>query len=235
MIYEGKAKKIYSTENPQRLVQEFKDSLTAFNAKKKGSFEGKGTVNLKITTCIFKYLGENGVLSHFVETLDDQNMLIDKLEMIPLEVVVRNRAAGSLCSRLGITEGVTLKKPMVEFFYKKDILNDPLVTDEHIFMLGLATADDLSQLKKNALSINDLLKKIFLEIGIDLIDFKIEFGKNQKGQIVLADEISPDSCRLWDKLTGEKLDKDRFRQDLGKVEENYRLVCEKILKLWESK
>ena len=233
MIYEGKAKKIYSTSEPQKLIQEFKDSLTAFNAKKKGNFEGKGGVNLKITSCIFKYLKENGVPSHFIETLNEREMLVEKLTIIPLEVVVRNKAAGSICTRLGLKEGSALPRPLVEFFYKKDELNDPLVTEDHILMLGIATEIDLVDLRIKALRINELLKKMFVEIGIDLIDFKIEFGKTPTGGILLADEISPDSCRLWDSKTGEKLDKDRFRQDLGHVEENYRLVCEKILKRWE--
>ncbi len=232
LLYEGKAKKVYATTKPDQLIQEFKDSLTAFNAQKKGSFKGKGTVNLKITTCIFNYLAKMGVNSHYLKTIDDQNILVEKLNMIPLEVVVRNFAAGSMSTRLGITEGTLLSKPIVEFYLKKDELGDPLITDDHVVMLKVATVAEIDHLKSCALKINIALKKMFSDIGIDLIDFKIEFGKNKKGEIVLADEISPDSCRLWDKATGEKLDKDRFRRDLGKVEESYHLVCDKILKVW---
>jgi phosphoribosylaminoimidazole-succinocarboxamide synthase len=232
LLYEGKAKKIFSTSDNLKLIQEFKDSLTAFNAQKKGSFEGKGEINLKITTCIFGYLERSGVKTHFLKTLDHQDMLIEKLTMIPLEVVVRNRAAGSISSRLGIPEGSPLKAPLVEFYYKKDELSDPIVTEDHIALLEAATPTQIVELKKSALTINKHLQKMFSEVGVDLIDFKIEFGVNSEGKIILADEISPDSCRLWDSKTGEKLDKDRFRRDLGKVEESYRLICDKILERW---
>jgi phosphoribosylaminoimidazole-succinocarboxamide synthase len=235
MIYEGKAKKIFASNNPKELIQEFKDSLTAFNAKKKGSFEGKGAVNLRITSCIFENLKLEGIPSHFLQKIDDTHMLVEKLKMIPLEVVVRNRAAGSICTRLGLQEGINFSNPLVEFFYKKDELNDPLVTDDHVVLLGAATRDELTELGKKALNINTVLKNMFAEAGIDLIDFKIEFGKDEEGQIKLADEISPDSCRLWDITTGKKLDKDRFRQDLGEVEESYNFICEKLLSRWELK
>jgi phosphoribosylaminoimidazole-succinocarboxamide synthase len=232
MIYEGKAKKVFSTSEPRFLIQEFKNSLTAFNAKKKGSFEGKGGINLRITTCIFNYLKSVGVQSHFISKIDDKNILVEKLEMIPLEVVVRNRAAGSICSRLGIPEGAVFEKPCVEFFYKKDELNDPLVNEAHIFLLKASTPEELEVLTEQALLINKHLIKMFYEVGIDLIDFKIEFGRSE-GSVKLGDEISPDSCRLWDSKTGKKLDKDRFRQDLGEVEESYQFVCEKLLSKWE--
>jgi len=232
LLYEGKAKKVFSTSDNLKLIQEFKDSLTAFNAQKKGSFKGKGEINLKITTCIFKYLGTHGVKTHFLKRLDDQDMLVEKLTMIPLEVVVRNKAAGSISARLGIPEGTQLKSPLVEFYYKKDELGDPIVNEDHIAILEAATPPQLAELKKRAFQINKHLQKIFEEVGVDLIDFKIEFGVNDKGEIILADEISPDSCRLWDSKTGEKLDKDRFRRDLGKVEESYRLICDKILERW---
>jgi len=232
LIYEGKAKKIFSTKDSSTLIQEFKDSLTAFNAQKKGSFKGKGEVNLRITSQIFEYLSDRGVPSHFLAKLNDQDMLVKKLKMIPLEVVVRNTAAGSMSSRLGIPEGTSLKKPIIEFYFKKDELGDPLITDDHVMMLGLANTKQIIELKKRALEINKLLLKMFSAVGINLIDFKIEFGLNAKGKILLADEISPDSCRLWDSKTNEKLDKDRFRRDLGNVEENYRLICDKITKKW---
>lgn len=234
MIYEGKAKKVFATTNPDQLIQEFKDSLTAFNAQKKGSFKGKGEINLKITSCIFDYLAKHGVPTHMVSVVDAQNMVIEKLTMIPLEVVVRNKVAGSLSARLGIPEGTALKTPLVEFYYKKDELNDPIVTEDHIEMLGVATRAEIADIKQKTLAINGHLKTIFSEIGVDLIDFKIEYGKNKKGQITLGDEISPDSCRLWDASTGEKLDKDRFRRDLGKVEESYQLICDKILSRWKE-
>lgn len=232
LLYEGKAKKIFSTSDPKKLIQEFKDSLTAFNAQKKGSFQGKGEINLKITTCIFKFLKARKIQTHFVENIDHQNMIVEKLKMIPLEVVVRNKAAGSFSNRYGIPEGTPLAKTLVEFYYKKDELNDPLMTDDHVLALKLATDSEMKTLKKQALLINKNLKTFFKAVGIELIDFKLEFGKNSKGKIVLADEISPDSCRLWDIKTQEKLDKDRFRRDLGKVEESYALVCEKILNKW---
>jgi phosphoribosylaminoimidazole-succinocarboxamide synthase len=234
MLYEGKAKKIFATQDSSKLIQEFKDSLTAFNAQKKGSFEGKGEVNLKITSAIFKFLGQNKIPTHFIERLNDKDMLVEKLKMIPLEVVVRNVAAGSFTARLGVPEGRLLKKPLVEFYFKDDKLNDPLVTDDQILLLDIADENQIAELKKLALQINALLKSLFDRIGITLIDFKIEFGVNEKGQLILADEISPDSCRLWDKVTHEKLDKDRFRRDLGKVEESYKLVCKKIIDEFKS-
>jgi phosphoribosylaminoimidazole-succinocarboxamide synthase len=233
LLYEGKAKKIFSTEVEGILIQEFKDSLTAFNAQKKGSFDGKGNINLKITSCIFKYLTKLGIPTHFIEQLNDQDMVVEKLEMIPLEVVVRNKTAGSIATRLGLVEGLDISTPLVEFYYKKDELNDPLVTEDQIaIVLKAATASQILELKKKALEINKHLEKLFSEVGIDLIDFKIEFGVNSKNEIILADEISPDSCRLWDSKTKEKLDKDRFRRDLGKVEESYRLISDRILKRW---
>ncbi|MCC6277983.1 MAG: phosphoribosylaminoimidazolesuccinocarboxamide synthase [Oligoflexia bacterium] len=230
MIYEGKAKRLYETASPGALIQEFKDSLTAFNAQKKGSFEGKGKINHQITKLIFKYLSDSHIANHFLSSIDDRHMLIEKLQMSPLEVVVRNRVAGSLAKRLGLEEGMRLGAPIVEFYYKDDALGDPIVTEDHALLLGVATRSDLDELKSKALDINLLLQKLFSEIGIELVDFKLEFGRNAFGHIVLADEISPDSCRLWDQKTQEKLDKDRFRRDLGKVEESYKIVCDKLLK-----
>jgi phosphoribosylaminoimidazole-succinocarboxamide synthase len=235
LIYEGKAKKVFATGEPGKLIQEFKDSLTAFNAQKKGSFKGKGSINLKITSTIFDYLAENGIPTHYVQSLDDTHMVVEKLAMIPLEVVVRNRAAGSMSTRLGIPEGTARKTPVVEFYFKKDELNDPLITDDHVKMLGIADDSELKELREKALNVNSKLKILFAEVGVDLIDFKIEFGKDSQGRIVLGDEISPDSCRLWDSKTQEKLDKDRFRRDLGKVEESYQLICEKIINRWGHK
>jgi phosphoribosylaminoimidazole-succinocarboxamide synthase len=230
MIYEGKAKRLFESSAPQALIQEFKDSLTAFNAQKKGSFAGKGEINHKITVALFKYLQDKQVSTHYISSIDSTHMLVEKLKMIPLEVVVRNRVAGSLAKRLGLEEGMMLNYPLVEFYYKDDALQDPIITEDHILLMNIGTQNDIAELKKKALQINIHLQKLFSEIGIELIDFKLEFGRNQFGSIILADEISPDSCRLWDMKTQEKLDKDRFRRDLGKVEESYKLVCEKLTK-----
>ena len=230
MFYEGKAKKLFTTNDAGVIVQEFKDSLTAFNALKKGSFENKGVINQKITTLIFKFLKSKGVDSHFVELLNDRDMAIKKLTIIPLEVVVRNKATGSLTKRLGIPEGKVLSPSLVEFYFKNDQLGDPLLTDDHVRVMGLANDKEIADLKKSALAINTELTGLFKAIGIDLIDFKIEFGKTSDGKILLADEITPDSCRLWDIKTNEKLDKDRFRQDLGQVEDKYKEVLSRIEK-----
>lgn len=234
LLYEGKAKKIFNTSNPDEVIQEFKDSLTAFNAQKKGSFQGKGPLNLKITTCIFDHLSKQGISSHFVRTLNERMILTKKLQIIPLEIVVRNVVAGSLSKRLGIEEGVPLKEPIVEFYYKNDDLGDPLLTTEHIKILEVADEQTLASLRDLGLKVNQELKTMFSEIGVDLVDFKIEAGKDPSGEIMLADEITPDSCRLWDSKTKEKYDKDRFRRDLGKIEESYQLICEKLLKRWSK-
>lgn len=230
MIYEGKAKKIFKTDQPNILLMEYKDSLTAFNALKKGEFAGKGALNCKISTLIFKLLSQQHIQHHWIETRDNKFMLVHQTSIIPLEVVVRNFVAGSLAKKLGVTEGQSLKMPIVEFYYKNDALNDPFVNDEQIMALGWAQAEDLKILKSQALEINKVLFTTFNKIGIKLIDFKIEFGFNSKGKIILSDEISPDCMRLWDTETNKKLDKDRFRQDLGLVEESYLEVYERLSK-----
>lgn len=230
MIYEGKAKKIFTTDQENILLMEYKDSLTAFNALKKGEFAGKGALNCKISTLIFKLLSQHHIQHHWIETRDNKFMLVHKTKIIPLEVVVRNFVAGSLAKKLGITEGQALKMPVVEFYYKNDALNDPFVNDEQILAMGWAETEDLKILKTQALQINQVLLSTFRKIGIQLIDFKIEFGFDSQGRIILSDEISPDCMRLWDVESHKKLDKDRFRQDLGLVEESYTEVFERLSK-----
>lgn len=228
LLYEGKAKKIYATENPQVVMMEFKDSLTAFNAQKKGSFAGKGAINRDIATLIFKVLKEKGIPSHFIDDVDENSMLTQKVDIIPLEVVVRNYLAGSTAKKMGKEEGEKLHRPLVEFYYKKDELNDPFMSDDQILIFGLAREEELKALKSKAYKINDVLVELFNLIGITLIDFKIEFGKTPNGEILLADEITPDCCRLWDMKTGEKMDKDRFRRDLGGIETYYAEVLKRL-------
>lgn len=230
MLYEGKAKKIYKTDQENILLMEYKDSLTAFNALKKGNFEGKGALNCKISTLIFKLLAKHNIAHHWLETKDDKYMVVHQTKIIPLEVVVRNYIAGSLAKKLGKTEGESLKHPIVEFYYKDDALNDPFVNDEQIIALGWATQNDIQILKKQALEINKVLSATFKDVGLKLIDFKIEFGLNSKNEIILSDEISPDCMRLWDAETNKKLDKDRFRQDLGGVDAAYLEVYERLNK-----
>lgn len=233
LIYEGKAKRVYATSDSRLLITEFKDSLTAFNAKKRGSFEGKGEINKKITTLIFKHLEASGIPTHLVEW-HPEYLVVKKLSMIPLEVVVRNVAAGSFSTRYGWPEGRTLDQPLVEFYYKKDDLNDPLMAEDHIQALGILSVSEVAKLKLLALNINILLKNLMAQVDLKLIDFKIEFGRDFDGRIILGDEISPDSCRLWDAQTGEKRDKDRFRRDLGRVEESYRLILEKLERIFKK-
>lgn len=232
LLYEGKAKKVYKTSDPGKLILEFKDDLTAFNAEKKGSFEGKGLLNLKISNLVFRKLASEGIPTHFIENLSENENLVESVDIIPLEVVVRTITAGSLAKRLGKPEGIRLENPpLVEFYYKRDDLGDPLLTEDHIFELEICTSEELEHIKVLGRKINKILGKFFLEAEIDLIDFKIEFGKKEDGSIVLADEISPDSCRLWDAHTSEKFDKDRFRRDLGKVKESYEEVFNRISKV----
>lgn len=228
-IYEGKAKKIFAIpENDNQYLVEYKDSLTAFNAQKKGSFEDKGKINRDITSLIFQYLKKNQVDSHWISDQGDNRMVVQKVEIIPLEVVVRNTLAGSTAKKLGIDEGKKLKKPLIEFYFKKDELADPFVSDDQILMMEVASEKDIVELKAQALKVNELLQKLFLGMGIQLVDFKIEFGKTAAGKILLADEITPDCCRLWDVKTNEKLDKDRFRRDLGQVRESYVEVLKRL-------
>jgi len=229
LLYEGKAKKIYSIPgNHHDVLVEYKNSLTAFNALKKGEFEGKGQINREITSLIFRYLKQNGVSSHWISDVSPTEMIVEKVNIIPLEVVVRNVLAGSTAKKLGIEEGKKLQKPLVEFYYKNDELQDPFLSDDQVLMLEISSEQELKEIKAKALQINTHLKDVFRQAGIELIDFKIEFGKNLKGEILLADEISPDCCRLWDLQTKEKLDKDRFRRDLGSVKESYEDVLKRL-------
>jgi len=227
-IYEGKAKQLFTTDNPDLLVQYFKDEATAFDGKKKGIIEHKGILNNKISSRIFRMLEEKGIKTHFVETLSDREMLVKRLRIIPVEVVIRNIAAGSLCKRLGLEEGLVLKEPTLEFFLKNDPLGDPMINEYHARVFGWATDAELAQMKETAFKINRILSEFFSIRGIILVDFKLEFGEH-KGEVLLGDEITPDGCRLWDKTTREKMDKDRFRRDLGKVEEAYQEVLRKVM------
>ncbi|MCZ6167192.1 phosphoribosylaminoimidazolesuccinocarboxamide synthase [Campylobacter ureolyticus] len=231
LIYEGKAKKMWSVkEDDDLLIAEFKDSLTAFNGVKKAEESGKGALNNKISTEIFKLLEKHGIKTDLVKKIDDINQVVRKCKIIPLEVVVRNIATGSLTKRLGIKDGTILPFTLVEFCYKNDELNDPILNDEHCLLLdAVKTKDELEILKTEAKKINKILKDFFDKKDLKLVDFKIEFGKTKDGEIILADEISPDSCRFWDKNTNEKLDKDRFRQDLGSVKVAYEEVLRRIL------
>ncbi|WP_203364330.1 phosphoribosylaminoimidazolesuccinocarboxamide synthase [Bacillus sp. REN10] len=228
MLYEGKAKRIYATKNEDIVLIEYKDSATAFNGEKKAEISGKGRLNNEISSLIFLKLKELGIPSHFIEQLSEHEQLVKHVQIIPLEVVVRNKAAGSLAKRLGFKEGARFAEPLVEFYYKKDELGDPLLTDDHIKLLEIATEAEVTTMKQQALKINEALIPLFAEMGIELIDFKIEFGKDQDGQIMLADEISPDTCRLWEKNTNRKLDKDVFRRDLGNLIEAYTEVFERL-------
>lgn len=226
-IYEGKAKVLYETDDPDLLVQYFKDDATAFNAQKRGTIVGKGPMNTRISATLFSYVAEHGVGTHFVKVLSDREMLVRRLQMIRVEVVMRNVVAGSLAKRLGLPEGQDLQQPVLEFYYKDDTLGDPLINDFHIRMLRLATAAEMEAIGDGAFRVNELLTDFFDRRGILLVDFKLEFGRH-KGEILLGDEITPDGCRLWDKGTREKLDKDRFRRDLGGVEEAYAEVLRRI-------
>ncbi|CAD7289725.1 Phosphoribosylaminoimidazole-succinocarboxamide synthase [Campylobacter majalis] len=230
MLYEGKGKRLYKTDNDDLLIAEFKDDLTAFNAQKKGSEEGKGALNNKISTQLFRLLEQNGIKTHLIDVLSDTQQLVKKVQIIPLEVVVRNIATGSLSKRLGITEGEILPFTLVELYYKNDDLGDPLVNDEHCLIMNLVkTEKDLQVLRHLGREINSILFKFFETKGLKLVDFKVEFGIDRDGNIVLADEISPDSCRFWDAKTNEKLDKDRFRQGLGNVKVAYEEILRRIL------
>lgn len=226
-IYEGKAKVLYETGRPDLIIQEFKDDATAFDATKRGTIEEKGVINNEISSAIFQLLESKGIPTHFVKKLSDRDMLIKRLNIILVEVTVRNVSAGGLSKLLGIDEGIVLKNPVLEYHYKNDALHDPLINDYHIEMLGLATPKEMKKIKDYSFSINEILKDFFNKARLKLIDFKLEFGRF-KGRILLGDEISPDTCRLWDKKTDEKLDKDRFRRDLGRIEEAYQEVLRRI-------
>ncbi|MEG0306530.1 MAG: phosphoribosylaminoimidazolesuccinocarboxamide synthase [Clostridium sp.] len=226
-IYEGKAKRIFSTEKADEVLVYYKDDATAFNGEKKASISSKGILNNTISSIIFEMLNEKGIKTHFVKKISDREQICKKVEIIPLEVIVRNVAAGSMAKRYGVEEGRELKTTVLEISYKEDALGDPLMNDYHAVALGLATFDELNYIYAQAAEINDILKEFFLKQDIKLIDFKLEFGKIN-GEIILADEVSPDTCRLWDLKTGEKLDKDRFRRELGDLVEGYTTVLERI-------
>lgn len=217
MMYEGKAKQVYASEDPNLVIIHYKDDATAFNGLKKASISNKGVLNNKITTILFQQLNQRGIRTHWVETLNDRDQLCRKVSIVPLEVIVRNVVAGSMAKKFGIEEGTVLKEPVFEICYKNDELGDPMINDTHAVGLGFATRDELDQIYAITSQVNEALKEIFDQINIRLIDFKLEFGKDSEGQILLADEISPDTCRFWEKGTDKKLDKDRFRRDLGDV------------------
>jgi phosphoribosylaminoimidazole-succinocarboxamide synthase len=228
MMYEGKAKKIFSTEDKDKVIVYYKDDATAFNGEKKGQIEDKGILNNNITSTVFKMLESRGVKTHFIEKLSDREQLCRKVNIIPLEVIVRNVAAGSMAKRLGLEEGYKLRTTVFELSYKDDNLGDPLINDYHAVSIGATTFEELEAIYRMAADINNILSDFFMRQGIKLIDFKLEFGKTNVGEIILADEISPDTCRFWDAKTNEKLDKDRFRRDLGNVKEAYNEILKRV-------
>lgn len=228
-LYEGKAKKVYATENPELYIVSYKDDATAFNGEKKGTIVGKGSINNRMTNMLMQVLEKKGVPTHFVEELNDRETVVKKVSIVPLEVIIRNISAGSFAKRFGVEEGIVFDDPTIEFSYKNDELGDPLMNAYHAIALKLATREEIETIKKMAFTVNDTLKAYFLGLNIKLVDFKIEFGRLSDGTIVLADEISPDTCRLWDKDTNEKLDKDRFRRDLGGTEEAYQEVMRRLM------
>ena len=230
LLYEGKAKKIFSTENDNEFVVYYKDDATAFNGEKKAEISSKGILNNKISTIMFEELAKEGIESHFIKSISDREMLVKKVEILPLEVIVRNITAGSFCKRYGVEEGIVLDQPIFEMSYKNDEFGDPLLNDDHAVALKLATREEIEFLRAQTLKINEIMKKFFLKMDLKLVDFKLEFGKDVDGNIILADEISPDTCRLWDVNTNEKLDKDRFRRDLGDLVEGYEEVLARLNK-----
>ena len=227
-LYEGKAKKVWATDDPEIVIVDYKDDATAFNGLKKGTIAGKGVVNNKMSNYLMQILEKKGVPTHFVKELSDRETAVKKVTIVPLEVIIRNRAAGSICKRLGLEEGMNFVCPSIEFSYKDDDLGDPLINGYHAVSCGFAIQEDIDTIKKYAFKVNEVLKEYFLSIGVELIDFKLEFGKTSDGTIVLADEISPDTCRFWDSKTHEKLDKDRFRRDLGGVEDAYAEMMKRV-------
>ena len=228
-VYEGKAKKVFKTDDPELYIVDYKDDATAFNGLKKGTIVGKGVINNQMTNRLMVRMEKAGVPTHFVKELSERETLVKKVAIVPLEVIIRNISAGSFAKRYGVEEGIVFDQPTIEFSYKNDELGDPLLNSYHALALKLATAEEIELIKKYAFAVNDLLKGFMKEIGIDLVDFKLEFGKTADGTIVLADEISPDTCRLWDEKTHEKLDKDRFRRDLGGAEEAYEEVMRRLM------
>ena len=228
-LYEGKAKKVYATDDPRYVIVSYKDDATAFDGTKKGTIRGKGAVNNRMSNFLMQKLAEEGVPTHYVSELNDRETVVKKVEIVPLEVIVRNVSAGHFASRYGVEEGIVFDEPVLEFSYKNDDLHDPLINSYHALALKLATAEEIETIKTLAFKVNDLLKEFFKKMNIDLVDFKLEFGRLPDGTIVLADEISPDTCRLWDSTTHEKLDKDRFRRDLGGVEDAYIEVMRRLV------
>ena len=228
-LYEGKAKKVYKTDDPELLIVSYKDDATAFNGEKKGTIVGKGVINNRVTNHLMQKLEKAGIPTHFVKELSDTDTVVKKVSIVPLEVIIRNISAGSFAKRYGVEDGIVFDQPTIEFSYKNDDLGDPLINSYHALALKLATPEEIETIKKYAFQVNDLLKSFMKEIGIDLVDFKLEFGRLTDGTIVLADEISPDTCRLWDEKTHEKLDKDRFRRDLGGVEDAYHEVMRRLM------
>lgn len=228
-LYEGKAKKVFATDDPEIVIVDYKDDATAFNGEKKGTIEGKGVINNQMTNHLMRKLEEKGIPTHFVEELSQRETAVKKVTIVPLEVIVRNISAGHFASRYGVEEGIVFDRPIIEFSYKNDELGDPLINDDHAIALKLATPEEIATIRKYSLAINEFLKAELLACGITLVDFKIEFGKTADGTIILADEISPDTCRFWDVKTGEKLDKDRFRRDLGNVEGAYQEMSRRLL------
>ncbi|MBR5931453.1 MAG: phosphoribosylaminoimidazolesuccinocarboxamide synthase [Lachnospiraceae bacterium] len=234
-LYEGKAKKVFQTEDPNLLIVSYKDDATAFNGLKKGTIAGKGVINNKMSNLLMQYLAKQGVPTHFVEELNDRDTLVKKVTIVPLEVIVRNISAGSFAKRFGVEEGIVFKQPTVEFSYKNDALEDPLINDDQALALGIVERSELDTIRTYALKVDEVLKEFWKDAGVTLVDFKLEFGRLPDGTIILADEISPDTCRLWDSETGEKLDKDRFRRDLGGVEEAYQEIMQRLIKNIEQR
>ena len=228
-IYEGKAKKVYKTDDPELYIVDYKDDATAFNGLKKGTIAGKGIINNQMSNRLMQMIERKGVPTHFVKELSERETLVKKVSIVPLEVIVRNIAAGSFSKRYGVDEGMVFEEPVIEFSYKNDALGDPLLNTDHALALKVATRAEIDTIKSYALKVNSILKAFWAECGVTLVDFKLEFGKTTDGSIILADEISPDTCRLWDSATGEKLDKDRFRRDLGGVEEAYAEIMKRLV------
>lgn len=228
-MYEGKAKKVFATDNENYFIVSYKDDATAFNGLKKGSILGKGAINNRVTNHLMKLLEQNGIPTHFVQELSDRETVVKKVRIVPLEVIVRNIAAGSLAKRLGLEEGTKMKQTVLEYCYKDDVLGDPMVNEYHILAMDFATKEELDLIANYSLKINEILTNYLKDVNIELIDFKLEFGKTPDGKIILADEISPDTCRFWDSNTHEKLDKDRFRRDLGHVEDAYKEILKRLL------
>lgn len=230
LLYEGKAKKVYETENPEQLIVQYKDDATAFNGLKKGTVAGKGIINNQMSNRLMRLIEKSGVPTHYVEELSDRETLVKRVTIVPLEVIIRNISAGSFSKRYGVEEGIEFENPTIEFSYKNDELGDPLINSYHAIALKLATEEEIATIKDYSFRINEVLKNIWKECGVILVDFKLEFGKTSDGRIVLADEISPDTCRLWDEKTKKKLDKDRFRRDLGGTEDAYAEVMSRLTK-----